>query len=101
MSLYAIGQNPANDKANHKYVVDSIKAMDSWSRGTQMADENLFGHPARFMQPENYEKLERMRMKYDPTGRFFEYPRVPPEFEEIKAKVNSSLEGSLGVAARL
>ncbi|KAN0099849.1 FAD-binding domain containing protein [Hyaloscypha variabilis] len=100
MSLYAIGQDSSKDEANHKYVIDSIKAMDPYSKGTQLADENLFGHPARFMQPKNFERLEKMRNKHDPWGRFFGHPRIPPEFEEIKAKLNYQ-EGSKMKAARL
>ena len=34
-----------------------------------------------------------MRIKYDLGRQFFRYPRIPPEFEDIKAKL-SSHEGS-------
>lgn len=39
------------------------------------------------MQPESYERLERMRLRHDAKGRFFRHPRVPEEYERIKAKV--------------
>ncbi|RFU25443.1 hypothetical protein B7463_g10899, partial [Scytalidium lignicola] len=87
MSLYAIGDNPADDKKHADYVVDSIRSMDQFSKGIQLADENLVGHPAKFMATENYKRLEALRRKYDPYGRFYSYMRVPLEYEKIQQKL--------------
>ncbi|KAH9844685.1 FAD-dependent oxidoreductase [Teratosphaeria destructans] len=94
MSLYAISDDAADDKPNLQYVVDRIRAVDEWSTGTQLADENLPGHPAKFMQVEKFEKLERLRAKHDPEGRFFTYLRVPRVFEDVKAKISRTKTGA-------
>ena len=39
----------------------------------QLADENLGGRPARFMAEANLARLDQLRAKRDPAGRFHGY----------------------------
>jgi len=87
MSLYAITDDDKLDQKHSEYVIRSFKEISRYSKGTQLADENLVGHPARFMSPANYRKLEALRRKHDPYGRFFSYMRVPLDFEAIRANL--------------
>ena len=51
--------------------------MAEFSTGVQLADENLDARPAACMAPANAERLEALREKYDPEGRFFPGPYSP------------------------
>ncbi|KAF9886279.1 FAD linked oxidase domain protein [Aspergillus nanangensis] len=82
MSLYAISNDPSMDERNARFVVSSFQKLDNCRKGIQLADENLPGHPGKFMQTSNYRRLEALRRKHDPEGRFWGYMRVPPEFDE-------------------
>lgn len=87
MSLYAISEDEALDQKHSEYVIRSFQEISNFSKGTQLADENLVGHPAKFMSPANFAKLEALRRKHDPYGRFHSYMRVPLEFEKIRANL--------------
>jgi FAD/FMN-containing dehydrogenase len=47
-----------------------MRAMERFSTGCQLADENLGEHPARFVSDANLAQLDRLRAAYDPDGRF-------------------------------
>ena len=42
--------------------------------GIQLADENLGARPARFMAEANLARLDQLRARLDPAGRFHTYP---------------------------
>ena len=44
--------------------------MEHLSTGIQLADENLGARPARFVSDENLRRLDEIRARYDPDGRF-------------------------------
>jgi hypothetical protein len=52
---------------------DQMRKLERFSRGIQLADENLHARPARFLTDENAQRLEALRAKYDPEGRFLSY----------------------------
>lgn len=85
VAFYAISTNSSTDAAHLDYVVNAMKLLDEHRKGIQLADENLPAHPGKFMRTQNYIKLEKMRRKYDPEGRFLNYVRVPVEFEQAWA----------------
>jgi hypothetical protein len=47
-----------------------MKALESWSQGIQLADENLARRPAKFVSDANMVRLDQARAKYDPQRRF-------------------------------
>ncbi|KAJ5545812.1 hypothetical protein N7494_003397 [Penicillium frequentans] len=81
VALYAISTDAGQDTKNSGYVISSLEKMEHLRKGIQLADENLPGHPGKFMRTQNYVRLEKLRQKYDPEGRFYGYIRVPSEFE--------------------
>lgn len=82
--MYAVDTDAGNDQQRSDYVVGSMRLFKKHCKGTQLADENLPAAPKRFMETSNYLRLERLRMKHDPTGRFHSYIRVPEEFEDAR-----------------
>ncbi|KAJ5656879.1 hypothetical protein N7507_008829 [Penicillium longicatenatum] len=81
VALYAISTEPGQDTKNSSYVISFLEEMEHLRKGIQLADENRPGHPGKFMRTQNYVRLEKLRQKYDPEGRFYGYIRVPREFE--------------------
>ena len=44
--------------------------MEHLATGIQLADENLGLRPARFVSDEHLARLDGLRARYDPDGRF-------------------------------
>jgi FAD/FMN-containing dehydrogenase len=55
------------------WATERIAEMAHLGKGIQLADENLRRRPARFMSDANRARLEQIRAKYDPDGRFNSY----------------------------
>ena len=70
LALYC-GLGKGVDEAQHvNWATDHMKSLESWSRGIQLADENLARRPAKFVSDANMVRLDQARAKYDPQGRF-------------------------------
>ena len=65
--------DPAEDDRYIAWPTDHMRRLESLSAGIQLADENLWQRPARYLSPENEARLERLRAQYDPDGRFHSY----------------------------
>lgn len=61
---------PAEDAL---WAQESAEALQDFSAGMQLGDENLARRPAQFMAVENLERLNKLRAKYDPDVRFSSY----------------------------
>ena len=48
----------------------AMRNLDPISIGAQMNDENIQHHPARYLSAEAAKRLENLRHRYDPQGRF-------------------------------
>jgi hypothetical protein len=70
IALYAVWPRAEDDAALARWPVDQLSAMQRFSSGCQLADENLGERPQRFMTDANMAKLDRLRKTYDPEGRF-------------------------------
>jgi hypothetical protein len=82
LALYC-GLGQGVDESKHsEWATDHMKALEPWSRGIQLADENLARRPAKFVSDDNLARLDQVRAKYDPQGRFHAWMgRVqPPAF---------------------
>lgn len=66
----AVYYDPADDERCESWVVDSIKRLDGVSAGAQMNDENTEHHMARYLSDGAARRLQALRSKYDPQGRF-------------------------------
>lgn len=70
LALYC-GLGKDVDESKHaNWATDHMGALEPWSRGIQLADENLGRRPARFVSDANLARLDQVRAKYDPQGRF-------------------------------
>ena len=70
LALYC-GLGKGVDESQHiNWATDHMKALEPWSRGIQLADENLARRPAKFVSDANLARLDQVRAKYDSQGRF-------------------------------
>jgi FAD/FMN-containing dehydrogenase len=61
------------DEDDHKYenwATERMEDMQEHCLGIQLADENLANRPARFTSDDKLKRLDDLRQKYDPDGRF-------------------------------
>jgi len=70
LALYAVWDDPADDERYSDWPGSNMAAMAHLSSGIGLADENLGRRPAKFAADENIARLDRIRAKYDPDGRF-------------------------------
>ncbi len=70
IALYGVWQDPAEDDANIAWVSDRMREMEPLASGIQLADENLGRRPARFLSDEHMQRLDELRARHDPHGRF-------------------------------
>jgi FAD/FMN-containing dehydrogenase len=78
--VYADYQDSAQDQDMLAWHNDAIARIDPYSiGGTYVGDSNLFVHPLAILHPDSAARLEELRSKYDPEGRFDSYPsQLPP-----------------------
>jgi FAD/FMN-containing dehydrogenase len=50
-----------------------MRRLERFSRGIQLADENLHHRVGRFLSDDNAARLEALRAEHDPDGRFLSY----------------------------
>jgi FAD/FMN-containing dehydrogenase len=77
IALYGVWTDPARDDANVAWVTDRMREMEGLASGIQLADENLGMRPARFVSAENLARLDAVRARYDPDGRFHSWMGRP------------------------
>jgi FAD/FMN-containing dehydrogenase len=65
--------DPRQDAEMLAWPAQQMRRLEPLSRGIQLADENLVARPARFLSDENAERLESLRARHDPDGRFLSY----------------------------
>ncbi|KAG2413120.1 hypothetical protein HFD88_010679 [Aspergillus terreus] len=87
ISINIIHEDPSRDARYAKLPVDILGSSQDYVQGTSLADENLANDPGKFMSLHNYRRLEELRRKHDPEGRFYGYPRLPLEFEQIRSSL--------------
>lgn len=77
IALYGVWQDPSEDDANVAWVSDRMREMELLASGIQLADENLGRRPGRFMTDEHMGRLDALRARHDPGGRFYEWMGRP------------------------
>jgi FAD/FMN-containing dehydrogenase len=70
IALYASWKDPADDPAYAGWPADRMREMEELATGIQLADENLVARPARFVSDESLRRLDEIRARRDPDGRF-------------------------------
>ncbi len=72
-ALYGSFKRGRGTPDEERWSTEGAVALQEYSVGIQLGDENLARRPAQFMKPENFEKLQEIRGKYDPESRFNTY----------------------------
>ena len=73
LALYGGLRGKAATPADESWATDHMRALEAQSLGIQLADENLGRRPMPFMAPANLARLDALRAKFDPDGRFNPY----------------------------
>ena len=73
LALYGGLRGKAATPADESWATDHMRALEAHSLGIQLADENLGRRPMPFMAPANLARLDALRAKFDPAGRFNPY----------------------------
>jgi FAD/FMN-containing dehydrogenase len=76
IALYGVWSGADNGGARN-WAQDNMAAMAHLASGVQLADENLGRRPMPFMSPQNLARLDALRAKHDPEGRFHPYMGRP------------------------
>jgi FAD/FMN-containing dehydrogenase len=70
IALYAVYSQAADDDAMRAWATGRMAEMQDLATGIQLADENLGERPMRFSSDENLHRLDELRERHDPDGRF-------------------------------
>lgn len=70
LALYCGLGKDVEEAPDVNWATDHMKALEPWSRGIQLADENLARRPWPFVSDANLARLDLARAKYDPQGIF-------------------------------
>jgi hypothetical protein len=73
LALYGGLRGKTATPADESWATDHMRALQAHSVGIQLADENLGRRPMPFMAPANLKRLDALRTKFDPEGRFNPY----------------------------
>jgi FAD/FMN-containing dehydrogenase len=73
LATYAIWLDPADDERHRDWVVRRTDELATLGRGVYLGDTDFTRRPDRFMAPENFERLQQIRARRDPEGRFCSY----------------------------
>lgn len=77
MSIYCLWEDAVDDERCNEWVNQQMKKIESVTAGQYLGDSDFTAHQLQFMAPENYAKLEALRMHYDPDQRFHSYMAKP------------------------
>jgi FAD/FMN-containing dehydrogenase len=77
IALYASWADPADDARYAGWPGERMREMEHLATRIQLADENLGARPARFVSDDNLRRLDEIRSRYDPEGRFHSWMGRP------------------------
>lgn len=75
--VYAVWDQPGEEAAKKRWLVGHTRALERYSTAMALADENTENRPFRFMTDANLRRLDQLRDKYDPDGRFVQWMGRP------------------------
>jgi FAD/FMN-containing dehydrogenase len=78
--IYAVYDDPQQDAEMLVWHADAAARIEAHSIGGGKAnDSNLFVRPMAVLRPDSARRLEDLRSRYDPDGRFDGYPAALPD----------------------
>lgn len=75
--MEAARPTPADDTYLTAWPTEQMRRLESLSKGLQLGDENLVRRRWRYLAAENEARLEDLRARWDPVGRFLSYLIAP------------------------
>lgn len=73
VAAYAGWTDPGEDERFTAWPTNQMRRLEPLSKGLQLGDENLVRRRWRYLSAENEARLELLREKWDPEGRFLSY----------------------------
>jgi FAD/FMN-containing dehydrogenase len=73
IATYAIWSDPAHDERHRAWVVEHTRRLAELGTGVYLGDTDFTRRHDRFLAPENFARLEEIRARRDPDGRFCSY----------------------------
>lgn len=73
---FAIWDSPAQDDANTRWLREAMRVVEPLGTGHYIAEADLTADPSRARRsfsPSDWDRLERLRARYDPEDVFFSY----------------------------
>jgi FAD/FMN-containing dehydrogenase len=70
---YAVWEDPAQDEANRRWHRTMVDDLDQLTVGHYIGEADIVHHPIRHQRsftPEHWRRLQQVRRRYDPQGRF-------------------------------
>ena len=73
IATYAIWTDPADDERHRDWVVDHTRRLAQLGVGVYLGDTDFTRRADRFLAPAQFARLEEIRARRDPDGRFCSY----------------------------
>jgi FAD/FMN-containing dehydrogenase len=79
--ILSLWEQAADDESNRNWTREFYAAMSPWSAGSAYGNAFSEDDRARFGEAygSNYERLSKIKAKYDPSNRFFHNTNIEPE----------------------
>ena len=73
IATYAVWSDLADDERHRDWVLDHTMRLATLGKGVYLGDTDFTRRPDRFLTEENFKRLEEIRARRDPEGRFCSY----------------------------
>jgi FAD/FMN-containing dehydrogenase len=73
LATYATWTDPADDDRHHAWVVDHTRRLAEVGAGVYLGDTDFTRRTDRFLSDESFRRLQEIRARRDPDGRFCSY----------------------------
>jgi FAD/FMN-containing dehydrogenase len=73
IAMYGVWRHADDEAKAARWALNGMTDLAPHASGIQLADENLGARPARFMAEDNLARLDQLKAKLDPAGRFHSY----------------------------
>jgi FAD/FMN-containing dehydrogenase len=70
IALYGVWTDPTQDDRFDRWAEERMRELEPFASGVQLADENLARRPQPFVSAASLARLDAVRERYDPQGRF-------------------------------
>ena len=73
IATYAVWSDPAQDERHRQWVAGHTSRLATLGKGVYLGDTDFTRRPDRFLSDENFRRLQEIRARRDPEGRFCSY----------------------------